>query len=167
MENYLKEHNREYDIIEIIFSNKNQIPTNDIDRLKIFSFNFGSIEGGYSYFKAGYGGFMMFNPEDVTKAIGSPKDKVKKLNELWFKSIICIDDISIVNNKIYLLMNKHSNKDKNKIDYYSIWKKNKKYQLDSMYGEFVFFFEEKIKRIKYSSESMKNAINFIDKNTLN
>ena len=40
MENYLKEHNREYDIIEIIFSNKNQIPTNDIDRLKIFSFNY-------------------------------------------------------------------------------------------------------------------------------
>ena len=109
----------------------------------------------------------MFNPEDATKAIESPKDKVKKLNELWLKSTICIDGISIVNNKIYLLMNKYSNKDKNKIDYYSIWKKNKKYQLDSMYGEFVFFFEEKIKRIKYSSEFMKNAINFIDKNTLN
>ena len=84
MENYLKKYNREYDIIEIIFSNKNQIPTNDIDRLKIFSFNFGSIEGGYSYFKAGCGGFMMFNPEDVTKAIESPKDKVKKLNECSF-----------------------------------------------------------------------------------
>ena len=40
MENCLKKYNREYDIIEIIFSNKNQIPTNDIDRLKIFSFNF-------------------------------------------------------------------------------------------------------------------------------
>ena len=44
MEDYLKKYNGEYDIIEIIFSNKNQIPTNDIDRLKIFSFNFGSIQ---------------------------------------------------------------------------------------------------------------------------
>lgn len=169
---FLIGNNALYDIIVITLENKNQIPTyklglsgdkeiNIAFPLDFINYSFGCMEGSYVYFR-GAGCYMHFSPEAITKSLGNDEEaRDRKLHDFWMRSAIAIDSYTIIDNKIFLLMNYRNRGQRH--DFYSEWKKYRQYQHDDMHGELIFKHEGIRREIYYTTD----MVEFIDKNSLN